>query len=151
MVDARKVPAELIIQELSSKLASNKDLKVPDWVNYLKAGIHRENSWENGEQWYYCRSASLLRKLYIKGTLGISRLSQEYGGRVDRGSKRYHPSSGSRFIVRYILHSLESAGLVKKVNGGRTLSPAGQSLMEKAASESLKKYAETYPELKKYL
>ncbi|EQD31394.1 30S ribosomal protein S19e [mine drainage metagenome] len=126
------------------------DIKIPEWVEFLKAGVHREKSWEQTD-WYYRRLASTLRKVSLMGPIGIAKLGQEYGGSVDKGSKRYHPASGSRFIVRHMLNALESLGYVKKDAKGRMLSPKGMSLVEKTSTKVMKELVEKNPELKKYL
>ncbi len=150
MVDVKKVPVDLLLKELSRKLSEDMGISKPDWTQYLKAGVHREKSWDD-DNWYYIRLASILRKLYLRGRIGISRLSSEYGGPVDSGSKRYHPSRGSRFIIRDMFHTLENLGLVAKQKEGRGLTAAGQKLLNEVAKEILTKLAETNPELKKYL
>ncbi len=149
MVDVKKIPADVMIKELSRQLSSDKRIKVPEWASFLKAGIHRENSWDQ-EDWYYIRLASTLRKLYLNGAIGISRLSAQYGDAVDRGSQRYHPGKGSRFIIRDIFHTLEKLGLVKTTPKGRILSPDGQKLLDHVAKDAIKKLAEENPALQKY-
>lgn len=149
MVDVKKVPQNIMIKELSKQLSADKRIKVPEWVSFLKAGMHRENAWEQ-EDWYFIRMASTLRKLYIKGSIGVSRLSAEYGGPVDRGSKRYHPGKGSRYIVRNILQELETLGFVKTVSDGRILSPEGHKLLDKVAKDAIKKLAESDERFQKY-
>lgn len=150
MVDVKKVPPELLINNLVQTLKSDKRIEVPEWAGFLKAGIHREKSWEDPD-WYYKRLASTLRKVYVKGPIGISKLSEEYGGRVDRGSKSYHPAKGSRFIVRKMLLELETLGYVKKDRKGRTVSPSGSSILDKASKEVMKSLAQSNPSLEKYL
>lgn len=149
MVDVKKVPADIMIKELSKKLSEDKRIKVPDWATFLKAGMQRENAWEQPD-WYYTRMASTLRKLYVNGTIGISRLSAQYGGPVDRGSKRYHPGRGSRYIIRDIFHTLEKLGFVKTGSSGRSLSSEGQKLLDHVARDALKKLAESDKRLEKY-
>ena len=121
MVDAKKIPPSALVEGLTEEFKEMKEIKVPEWVEFLKAGIHREKPWEQ-QDWYYRRLASTLRKVSLMGPVGIEKLGQEYGGSVDRGSKRYHPASGSRFIVRHMLNTLESMGYVKKDSKGRMLS-----------------------------
>ncbi len=149
MVDVKKVPADIMIRELSKRLSEDKRIKQPDWTAFLKAGIHRENSWTQ-DDWYFTRMASTLRKLYINGSIGISRLSAKYGGATDRGSKRYHPEKGSRYIIRDMFHTLESLGLVKKTSTGRVLSSEGQKLLDQVAKDAIKKVSESDQRLEKY-
>ncbi len=150
MVDVKKVPPDLLLNHLVQILKTDKRIEVPEWTLFLKAGIHREKSWDDPD-WYYRRLASTLRKVYLMGPIGISKLSEEYGGRVDRGSKSYHPAKGSRFIVRKMLNQLEALGYVKKDRNGRTVSPAGSSLLDKSSKEVMKNLVQSNPSLEKYL
>ncbi len=150
MVDVKKVPPDMLLKNLAEAFKEDKRVEVPEWASYLKAGIHREKSWEDPD-WYYKRLASTLRKVYLNGPIGISKLSEEYGGRVDRGSISYHPAKGSRFIVRKMLLQLESLGYVKKDRKGRMVSPQGSSVLDKASKEVMKSLAQSNPSLEKYL
>ncbi len=149
MVNVNEVPADLLLDKLASEFKEKK-VEIPDWANYLKDGIGREKAWVQ-EDWYYTRLASVLRKVSLKKTIGISRLSQEYGSRQDRGCKRYHPVQGSRFIVRNIFHNLEAMGYIKNDKAGRSLTPAGQSLLDNAAKKVMKELSEKDKVFEKYL
>ncbi len=150
MVNVKEVPADLLLNKLASEF-KEKDVKMPEWVNYLKDGIGKEKSWVQ-DDWYYTRMASIMRKVALNSSIGISRLSQEYGSRQDRGTKRYHPVEGSRYIVRNILQALEKLGYLKNdTKIGRSLTPAGQSLVDKAAKEVMKNLAEKDKVFEKYL
>lgn len=149
MVDVKEVPADLLINKVASGF-KEQNITIPEWTKYLKDGIGREKAWTQ-DDWYYTRLASVLRKIYLNGNIGISRLSQEYGSRQDRGTKRYHPVAGSRFIIRNILQTLESMGYVKKDKAGRILTPAGQSLLDKASKEVMKELSEKDKVFEKYL
>ena len=45
MVNVKEVPADLLLSKLASEF-KEKDVKMPEWVNYLKDGIGREKSWD---------------------------------------------------------------------------------------------------------
>ncbi len=150
MVNARHVPYDALIKGLSEKFAGDKRVEVPSWVGFAKAGIHREKSWVQ-DDWYHIRLASTLRKVAFKGPIGISRLSADYGGRVDRGSQGYHPAKGSRFIVRHMFQTLEKLGYVSTEKRGRIISSKGQSLLDKTAREIIESRLKENPELKKLL
>ncbi|ALL00520.1 30S ribosomal protein S19e [Pyrodictium delaneyi] len=152
MVTALEVPADLLIERVAQKLKQMPQIRPPAWAYYVKTGVHKERPPEDPDWWYY-RAASILRKLYKRGTpVGIERLRTAYGGRVNRGVAPEHFRKGSGSIVRKILQQLERAGLVVKVRGkGRTLSPRGRSLLDNTAYEIMKELAEKNPALKKYL
>jgi small subunit ribosomal protein S19e len=152
MVTALEVPADLLIKKVAEKLKSMPQIRPPAWAFYAKTGTFKEHPPEDPEWWYY-RAASILRKLYKRGTpVGIERLRTAYGGRINRGSAPEHFRKGSGAVIRKILQQLERAGLVIRIKGkGRTLSPRGRSLLDNTAYEIMKELAEQNPVLKKYL
>lgn len=135
MVTVYDVPAEKLILKAAEKLKGNDKISPPEWAEYVRTGRHTEKA-PVQEDWWFTRSASILRKLYIKGPMGTSRLAAEYGGYADRGSKPNRAVKGSRNIVRKCMIQLEAAGLLISVEKkGRMISPAGQSLLDNAAKE----------------
>ncbi|HKS59374.1 MAG TPA: 40S ribosomal protein S19, partial [Thermoplasmata archaeon] len=102
--------------------------------------------------WWYLRSASVLRKIGRGRPVGISCLASEYGGKRDRGSAPYHARKGSRAALREIVQQLEAAGLVQAFrNRGRRVTAEGQRLLDRIARETLQELASKRPELAKYL
>jgi small subunit ribosomal protein S19e len=103
-------------------------------------------------EWWYRRLAAVLRKVYVLGPIGSTRLAAEFGGKEDRGSKPYRARRGSRAVARAALKRLEAMGLVTASDGrGRVVSPEGQKLLDDAAYRVLKDMAKEDPELTKYL
>ncbi|MCD6331583.1 MAG: 30S ribosomal protein S19e, partial [Thermoplasmata archaeon] len=99
---------------------------------------HKERPPEDPD-WWYIRVASVLRKVYMRGPIGVSRLRALYGGRRDRGVKPYKHVKGSGSIARKALQQLEALGLVEKVEGkGRKITSKGQSLVDNTAHEVAK-------------
>lgn len=150
MVDVNKVPAELLLKNLAKRFQDDKRVTIEEWMKFAKAGIHKEKAWEQ-EDWFYKRLASTLRRVYLLGPIGTSRLSEYYGGRVDRGAKRYHPARGSKSIVRHTLMTLEKLGYVKKDKNGRSVSPQGQSILDQASKEVIKELVEKDKSLEKLM
>jgi small subunit ribosomal protein S19e len=151
MTGVKDVPADMLIEKAAEKLKEMDAIYVPKWAPYVKTGIHKEKRPVDPD-WWYTRTAAVLRKVYIHGPIGVMRLSAMFGGKVDRGSKRYHPVRGSRSIIQTSLVQLENAGLViKDGKKGRKISPEGQKFLNDLSYEILKELAEKRPELKKYL
>ncbi len=152
MVTAKYVPPARLIEELAKYLKENvEEVKPPEWALYVKTGSHKERVPQDPD-WWYKRCASLLRKLYIHGPVGVERLRTAYGGRKDLGLKREHFRKAGGKIIRVALQQLESAGLVTKVNRkGRALTPKGRSLLDKLAYKIFLEMVKENPELKKYL
>ena len=151
MTGVRDVPAEMLIEKTAQKLKDMDAIYPPKWAQYVKTGIHREKRPVDPD-WWYTRTAAVLRKVYIHGPVGVMRLSAMFGGKVDRGSKRYHPARGSRSVIQTSLIQLESAGfIVKDGKKGRKISPAGQKFLDNTSYEVMKELVEKKPEMKKYL
>ena len=76
-------PSELI-EKAAEELKKNKTVKPPAWSVYVKTGVHKERPPQNRD-WWYMRSASILRKLVRYSPIGVSKLRIKYGGRKNRG------------------------------------------------------------------
>lgn len=132
MVSARDAEPQKLIEKTAEEL--KKVMEQPEWARYVKTGMSRERPPEQRD-WWYLRSASVLRKVYIDGPVGVSRLRSFYGGLHRRGHKPARFARGSGKIIRVILQDLEKAGLVAKAEKkkGRVVTPQGQRLMSAAA------------------
>ena len=150
MVNVYDVPAEPLISKLAHKLRSEGKIKPPEWADYVKTGVHKEKAPSQSE-WWYLRVAAILRKIYMKGPIGVIRLSAEFGGKVDKGSKPYKARKGSRSITRTALKQLEELGyVVNEKSKGRMISPEGRSLVDNVSNEIFKELAKDNVELSKY-
>jgi len=135
MVTVYDVPAEKLILKTAEKLKGNSAISPPEWAEFSKTGRHTERA-PVQDDWWYTRAAAILRKIYVKGPMGSSRLAAEYGGFADKGSMPNRAVKGSRNVARKCMMQLESAGyLVSKDKQGRSISPAGQSLLDNVAKE----------------
>ena len=135
MVTVYDVPAEQLIAKVAVRLKEIDTIKPPEWAEYVRTGRHTEKA-PVQKDWWYTRSASILRKVAIKGPIGTSRLAEEYGGFADRGSRPNKAVKGSRNIARKSIMQLEASGLVaKNKNKGRIVTSKGQKLLDAAAKE----------------
>ncbi len=139
------VPADSLISEVAKELKETKNIKQPDWAQFVKTGVHKERRPENPD-WWYVRCASLLRRVYIDGPVGVNSLKTYYGGKKDRGTSPEKFRQGSGAVIRGALHQLETAGLISKVGEGRLVTPEGKSFLDKASYKLIK----AIPELAKY-
>ena len=139
------VPADLLINKVTEELKNNDKIESPAWSNFVRTGSHKERKPEN-EDWWYVRTASIIRRVYIDGPVGVESLRTFYGGKKDRGVRPEKFRKGSGAIIRNALHQLEDAGYVKKVEGGRVVTPQGRSFLDKISGEIIK----DIPELEKY-
>ena len=135
MVTVYDVHSDKLIEKTATKLKEINTIAPPEWADFVKTGRHTEKA-PLQVDWWYTRAASVLRKVYIKGPIGTSRLSAEYGGFADRGSRPNHAVKGSRSIARKCLMQLETSGLIQKdKNNGRMISAKGQALLDSVAKE----------------
>ncbi len=156
MTNVFDVDANDLVEFAKEELKKNEALKMPDWALYVKTGRHKERPPEQADFWQI-RAAALLRKLYVHGSIGISRLRTEYGGRKNRGSRPEHHYKGSGKVIRVLLQQLEKAGYVKKGKKGREITPLGMKFLDNVAykvsitpkAEKPKKLREIRPEVEK--
>jgi small subunit ribosomal protein S19e len=134
----REVEPQKLIEKLSEELKKNENIKPPDWSKYVKTGVSTERP-PLQDDWWFLRSAAVLRKVYANGPVGVQRLRTAYGGRrkMPHGKKIHHHRKAGGKIIRLILQQLENAGYVKKVEKpkkGRIITSKGQKLLSKVAS-----------------
>ncbi len=114
-------------------LKKEKEIAPPEWAPFIKTGAHKERPPVDSD-WWYIRAASVLRKVYFRGPIGVNRLSKLYGGRKNRGNKPERKYRGSRSVLRKILQQLEKAGLVTHVDKpqkGKIITKKGRELLKK--------------------
>ena len=150
MTTAFDVPAGQLIDAMTRKLMDIDSVKATDWTKFAKTGRHNEKSPVNAD-WWHKRVASLLRKVYIMGPIGTSRLAAEFGGAADRGSKPNRAVKGSGSATRMAMQQLERAGLEQSLKSrGRVVSGKGRSLVDDAAHEVFQTVVKTEPLMEKY-
>ena len=157
------IPAELFNPALAAAMAENAAIFMPEWGEYVKTAADRERPPAQSD-WWYLRTAAILRKVARQGPIGVTHLAQEFGGKKNNGSSPNTPGVASRHIIRTALQQLEDAGFVEKVAtkevegedgkvqlyAGRQVTAAGQQLVDNIA-HSLRSEAEAkYPGLSKY-
>lgn len=137
MVSVSDVDAQELIERVARELEKMGEMKPPDWSRFAKTGVHKERP-PVQDNWWWLRAASLLRRIYLEKS-GVSRLRTAYGGRKRRGHKPEHKYKASGAVIRKVLQQLEAAGFVKKEEKrGRTITPKGQSFLNKIVREMKK-------------
>jgi len=132
MVNAHDVPSSKLISALAEQMKSVAGVEVPDWARFVKTGSHAERPPASAD-WWFTRAASLMRKLYLHGPVGLSDLERAYGGtKALKYYPKHHRDAGGSSI-RKILKQLEQAELVSKTPKGRVLSPKGRAMLDKAS------------------
>jgi len=133
MVSARDVPPDKLIEVVKEDL--KKKIEMPEWAKFVKTSVDRQRPPEQSD-WWWIRAASILRKVYMDGPVGVSRLRTWYGGKKDRGVRPGKKYKASGKIIRTILQQLEDLGLVKKIEGkGRIITPEGMKYLDNMAKK----------------
>ena len=128
------VDAAKFIEKAAQELKKSKNIVKPEWANFVKTGAGRDRVPEKDDWWFF-RAASMLRKIYMRGPLGVKTLRMYYGCKKNRGVKpeKFYMASGK--IIRVLLQQLEAEGLIvqvqKGVNKGRIVTPQGRSFADK--------------------
>jgi small subunit ribosomal protein S19e len=145
------VPAFKLIKKLAKYLKENVNaVSPPAWANMAKTGTHVEKQPQDPD-WWYVRSASLLRKIYIHGPIGIEKLRADYGGRKNYGVKPEHAAKAGGSSVRKALQQLETAGYIETFKPrGRRLTREGRKVLHELAEEVSRELVKELPELEKY-
>ena len=134
MTTVYDVPADIFIEETASELKSLPEILPPQWAPFVKTGVDRELPPDNPD-WWYVRSAAVLRKVYLRGPIGTRRLKSFFGGKKNRGSKAEKSKRGSGSIARKILQQLEKAKFVETLPHGRQITAKGMAFLDSVASK----------------
>ena len=129
-----EMPANEYNIKLAEALKTIEEIKEPEWVGFVKTGVSRKRPSQEKDFWYK-RTASILRQIYMNRVVGVNRLRTRYGGKQNRGYKpeKFHKASGK--MIRVILQQAEAAELLEKFNesgkrAGRKLTAKGKELLE---------------------
>jgi len=131
-----------LINQTAQELKKQSLVQPTEWSKLVKTGHHKERLPDDPDWWFY-RSAAILKSIHKLGPVGTQKLRTKYGGKKNRGHKpeHFYPASGS--IIRHILQQLEKAELIKQVekglHKGRILTPKGISFLDKIAVQISKK------------
>ncbi len=149
MAKVYDVPADVLISRLANIL-KNEDIPAPSWTPFVKTGEHAERP-PHERDWWHTRCASLLRKIYLQGPIGINELCKEYGGGKPSGYGAAHHRNAGGAIIRNAVQGLEKLGYVEKVEKkGRVISKQGMQKLDRLATEILKELSAENPQLKVY-
>jgi len=150
VVNVSDIPADRLIEELAEHLKRVPEIEPPAWASFVKTGSHADRPPQR-QDWWYVRAASLMRKVYLKGPLGVETLESAYGGTKQVGYfPKHHRDAGSSSI-RNILKGLEKAELVaKQGSSGRVLTPKGVALLDKLSKDIFKELVKQNPALERY-
>merc|ERR1712224_887708 len=130
----KDVSAEKFIEAFAQHLKRQGKFEIPKWADLVTTGRTKELA-PYDPDWIYTRASSMVRKIYIRGGVGVGAFRKIYGGQFRRGTCTNTFCKGSGKILRYILQQLEEMGLVEQDDetGGRKISNEGQRELDTVA------------------
>mmetsp|Transcript_121690 Transcript_121690/g.190931 ORF Transcript_121690/g.190931 Transcript_121690/m.190931 type:complete len:161 (+) Transcript_121690:66-548(+) len=133
----KDVEASKFISAFAQHLKRQGRFEIPKWADVVKTGKRKELP-PSDPDWLYVRTASLVRKIYIRGGSGVGAFTKVYGGQQRRGTCTKVFATGSGKIIRYILQQLEEMGLVEQdEEGGRKITKEGQRELDTVAVQAM--------------
>ncbi len=145
MTNILTVSPQQLIKQAAEELKKQKLVTPTEWSKFVKTGRHKERV-PDTDDWWYVRSAAILRSIAKLGPIGTQKLRTKYGGLKGRGYQPEKFFRGSGSIIRKILQQLEQSQLIKHVqkgvHKGRILTPKGKSFLDKIAAQQIKQKKE---------
>lgn len=149
MAKVYDVPPDMLINRLADML-KEEDIPAPSWIPFVKTGAHASRP-PHDRDWWHVRCASLLRKIYIHGPMGVRDLCREYGGGRPSGYGAAHHKDAGGAIIRNAIHGLEELGYVEKTGKkGRMISRGGMQKLDRLATSILNELGSSNPRLASY-
>ncbi|VDD97347.1 unnamed protein product [Enterobius vermicularis] len=120
-----------IVRQIAMFLKKSGKVKVPEWSDLVKLGCNKELAPVDPD-WYYTRTASVARRLYIRSPTG-----KDWLWNKTRGVAPNHFVKASGTVIRKALQTLEAIKWVEKhPNGnGRILTRQGRKDLDRIASQ----------------
>merc|ERR1712032_1230705 len=134
-VTVKDVPADAFIKACADFLKRQPKFDVPKYHDIVKTGGIKEFA-PYDEDWFYVRSASILRKVYLRKGTGVGALKKWYGGSngTHRGTRKAHFTTASGAIIRKAMLELEKLEMMEKTgDGGREITSKGRAAMDRIA------------------
>ena len=132
MANVFDVKGSAVVKVAAEKLKDK--IKKPAYIDYVKSGANKERT-PNSPDFWYIRSASILRQVYLNGPIGVERLRTRYGSRKEHTMHRKHRMKAGGSIIRDSFQSLEKINFVKNTKAGRVITPQGKSFLDKISKE----------------
>ncbi|KAL8528433.1 hypothetical protein ACS0TY_006023 [Phlomoides rotata] len=121
------------VKAYSSHLKRSGKMELPEWTDIVKTGVLKELA-PYDPDWYYIRAASMARKIYLRGGLGVGAFRRIYGGSKRNGSRPPHFGKSSGSVARHILQQLQNMNIVEmEPSGGRRITSNGRRDLDQVA------------------
>jgi small subunit ribosomal protein S19e len=113
----RDIAAAKFVAAYAAHLKKSGKVELPKWVDLVKTGTFQELA-PYDQDWFFVRAASIARKIYLRGGIGIGRLKRIYGGSKRNNPSASHFRTGSGSVARHAVHALEKLGVIEKDKNG---------------------------------
>ena len=113
MTTVYDIPADLFNPALAEAMAEQKAVSMPDWGQYVKTAVDRERP-PTQDNWWYLRTAAILRKVARNGPVGVTHLAQAFGGKKDNGAMPNTPGVACDTSSARLFNNLRMPGWSKK-------------------------------------
>lgn len=127
-----------LVNMAAEELKKSKEVKTPEWATFVKTGSGKERP-PYIEGWWYQRAASILKKIYSFGPIGVNKLRRKYSNKKRRGHKPEEARPAGGKIIRTILQQLTKEGLIedkaKGVHKGKVLTAKGKAFLAKVTKK----------------
>ena len=131
----KDVPAAKFITALAAHFKNSGKYELPVWHDLVKLSSAKQLCPADAD-WYYIRLASVARRIYINGGVGVGQLSKHYGGSGKFQTRPSHFVAASRSPIRAAVQALEKTKLIAKKEGstGRFMTAAGRRELDSFAA-----------------
>ncbi|KAH9778062.1 hypothetical protein WN944_013894 [Citrus x changshan-huyou] len=131
--NVKDVSPHEFVKAYAAHLKRSGKIELPTWNDIVKTGTLKELA-PYDPDWYYIRAASMARKIYLRGGLGVGSFRRIYGGGKRNGSRPPHFSKSSGSVARHILHQLQDTNIIElDSKGGRRITSSGQRDLDQVA------------------
>jgi len=132
----KDVPAADFVVALAAHFQKSQKIELPEWHDLIKTGAYKELCPQDPD-WYFTRAASIARKIYLRGGVGVGAFTKVYGGAGHRGTRPTHFAKSSKGLLRHILQQLQEIDLVakRKDKKGRWITRNGQRELDTIANQ----------------
>ena len=131
---AKDVDQHDLVKQIAAYLKKGGKVKVPESADMIKLARFNELPPVDPD-WYFVRTASIARHLYLRSPAGVKSFKKIYGARKRNGTAPPHFCIAAGGALRKCLQTLEGINWVEKhPEGGRVLTKTGRKDLDRIAS-----------------
>ncbi|EFJ08602.1 hypothetical protein SELMODRAFT_153225 [Selaginella moellendorffii] len=129
----KDVSSHEFVRAYAAHLKRSGKVELPPWTDIVKTSVAKELA-PYDPDWFYVRAASMARKIYLRGGIGVGAFKKIYGGSKRNGARPSHFCKSSGAIARHVLKQLEKIDIIEKEpKGGRRITSQGRRDLDQVA------------------